>query len=734
MARTGGDTRVDRWFRRAFLTDVGPDRRISAWSPIVLVRMAVIGAITVAVQFDDVEGRTAVTLLLLAAIAAQPIIARGGRSAEATWRRLFVADLAFSTAIALVARNVATNHVLVMAGLIGAAATCFWFRGFLLFAAAAIASASVVLVASDVGRPEQGIVMVAVVGLGFGAWMLRARVVAESARRDRQQTLDAAGGVFVFGLVGDSVFHCDGDLAGLLGGHYRDGRLDLRTTVHPEDIDDFWLPDELLVEGFEIDRTARFRTDDGGWRWIRESSRVVERNGRLEVRGLMLDHTDQLDGLLRARTEATTDSLTGLANRRVLVHLLDRDHRDGRHLVLFDLDGFKRVNDTLGHEAGDELLKAVAQRIGAQIRSADLLVRLGGDEFALVIDETPDPGGALAVVDRILDAIAEPVEVNGVVLDVEVSAGMVREDADSCGSRTMLRRADLAMYAAKRSEDRRRCFSIEMEQRHGRMAQLVQDLPAALATLDLRLFFQPIVDIRTGRVVAAEGLARWEHPAYGLLTPAEFLDVVLVSSQAVSFTREMVGDAIEMASRTSAVGLDLDIAVNVPTSTIEDPAFARWFFERCDETAADPSRIVFETSERELHHGHRAVDAIDEFAARGVTMAIDDFGTGHSTFERLRWRQVSQLKLDHRIVQGAATDARDAIILQSVVDLAKRLGYTVVGEGVESEAQRAMLAEFGVDLVQGYLFAPALDRSEFLAFAAAGSVGNRMLAARTSAG
>lgn len=709
-------SRLESALLRLFGRGHGRGDRVSPFAPVILVQMAVIAAIAIATPFQQPEHIEWVLVMLAVAFVGHPIVALLTSSSERTWQGLFVLDLVVSTAIATIAPSVAMNHLILVVGLIGGAAMCSGVGGFLVFTAASVGSMAIVVARSDLDYPGQTLFAATVIGMIFGAWMLRSRLVATGLTSDLERTVVASGGLFFEATVDDPTPSFLGDMRSLLGWTPDDGDLSLHHLIHPDDLDDYWIPSELLIEGTEIERLARFQTKHGNWRWMREFSRVVRRGGELRVSGLLFDHTDQIDGLHQATTDASTDSLTGLANRRVLVKLLDRSTAPGRHLALLDLDSFKRVNDTLGHEAGDQLLRIVASRIASHVRSNDLVARLGGDEFAIVLDPGDDPSALIGVVDRVVESIAAPMSLNGVVVNTTASAGVVVESESCNGSTVLLRRADLAMYEAKRTTNTHEVFSTALESDHGRKGQLARDLAAALAANELELYFQPIVDIRTGSVVGAEGLARWKHPAYGELSPIDFLDVVLVSSQAGAFTRTMVGHGLDMAKRLDVDGYRFPISVNLPVAALQDDGFGTWLLGRCRAKGVLPSRMIFEISERELHVEGRAEAAITRLASHGAGVSIDDFGAGHATFDRLRWHDVGQLKLEQSLVQGAPVDERDGVILANVVRLADELGYLVVGEGIETERERVELERLGVVQGQGFLFSPALDPDAFVEY------------------
>ncbi|MEM9040484.1 MAG: GGDEF and EAL domain-containing protein [Actinomycetota bacterium] len=693
------------------------DEPIHPRSGIVLLRIGLIATIALTSFVEPLEQRAALLATCATVVLLQPVIAHWAGTRRRAWQAFLLTDLLAATAIAAGEPALHMQYVVLTIALTSASAAWYRARGFLLFVALSVVGAVLVTLESGPDEAFRVGVAIAVASSSVGLAVLQMRLAAEQSRRDVGLSLEAAGGVAYTGWVDDEYVTFSHGAERLLGiTPDEHGRVNFKELLHPDDVDEFWLPEEECVPGRTLERAGRFRTSSGDWRWLRGVVQVSERRGGRHLRGLMYDLTQEKTRLLKARLEATTDSLTGLSNRRALLRLLDEEVVVGRHLVLFDLNTFKRVNDTLGHHAGDELLRIVADRIGACIREQDLLVRLGGDEFALVISGFRDTPSARSLVDRILRSITEPMTLNGVQVSVSSSAGIVRETAELSGSTEMLRRADLAMYEAKRSSGRLSVFRSELETDHVRKAALVADLPRAIERNDLQLFFQPTLAADGSGVVGAEGLARWDHPDFGMLTPSDFLDVVLVSSQAGAFTQSMVRRALAVAKRLADGGRPQQIAVNVPVTTLEDSSFHTWFTEFCAITQVDPGLIVFELPESELRDGPDTQAAISRFAAAGVTMSIDDFGSGQTALDRLHWYDVRRLKLDSRLVERAEFDERESTILRNLISLAKELGYEVAAEGVETDGQLAQLRRFGVDEVQGYLFAPALDEEDFVAF------------------
>jgi len=559
-----------------------------------------------------------------------------------------------------------------------------------------------------------GLATILTVCFGFAGHQLHRSV--ESTRKELSFAIEASGGYTHVTKLGEGLLAVSGNVEQVVGWPRREWMtMDQFRVVHPDDHHRFEVSPEEIFPGQVLERTGRFRTKDGRWIWLRDVSRVVDVGSHLELHGFTVDITAVRAGLDRATAEATTDPLTGLANRRALIDALSGLADTAvHHLVLIDLNRFKEVNDTLGHEAGDVLLRVVGDRIAESMSSSQFLARLGGDEFAIIHRDDVESDAVVAHLAHLAVDLMRPIEISGVNVSTSISAGIVRAHPSHADCSTMLRYADMAMYAAKHQRVTSVVFDDRMGDRLEQRLSLSTQVDAALPSGEIVLHYQPIVDARSGEIVGAEGLARWEHPRLGLLTPDAFLDVILLSERSGDFTRYMVGHAIDAASRFSSLGHPIPVSVNVPVRSIEDSDFEKWFVAACETAAVAPDRIVFEVTERDLHDGSATVEAIDRLSDIGVGIAVDDFGTGHATFDRLRWRNVSQIKLDRDIIRSLATDERDGVIVRSIIDLAHALGYAVVAEGVEDTGQLEVLRAMGCECVQGYLFSRAAPMNDFL--------------------
>lgn len=412
--------------------------------------------------------------------------------------------------------------------------------------------------------------------------------------------------------------------------------------------------------------------------------------------------------LREAERLALYDVLTGLPNRVLfgdrVEHALELARRDGSSvaLLLMDLDRFKEVNDTFGHHAGDLLLRDVGPHLRDELRAGDTLARLGGDEFAVLL---PGAGAAVstAVAERILRALERPFVVEGQPLNVGASVGIACSPEHAGDAETLLRRADLAMYVAKRGHGTWAMYTADQEEGGADQLALMAELAAGIDSGQLSLRYQPQLDVCSGRVVAVEALVRWEHPVRGLLRPDRFVPVAERSGLIHRLTERVLLDAIHQARVWQAEGRDIQVAVNVSTrDLLEDhmPARLRGMLEAA---GLPPDRLVLEITESGLMVDQdRAVATVARLRDLGVGISIDDYGTGYSSIVYLRRLAPTELKIDRSFVVATGSDADARAIVRATVELAHVLGLSVVAEGVEDAATRDLLAGVGVDRLQGY--------------------------------
>ncbi|MEH0819035.1 bifunctional diguanylate cyclase/phosphodiesterase [Micromonospora sp. CPCC 205739] len=420
----------------------------------------------------------------------------------------------------------------------------------------------------------------------------------------------------------------------------------------------------------------------------------------------------------RSSYEAVHDALTGLVNRAAMLSKGDQALRQLAHdhpvaLLLLDINQFKEVNDTLGHAAGDQLLRLTANRLGALARPGDLLGRLGGDEFALLLTSVPVIGDrtapmayALRQAREIAERLAAPTEVAGVRMSVEVSVGVVVAGAGTADLTELLRRADIAMYQAKEGGGSVAAYDSSRDAASTDQLALLAELREALQVDDqLVLALQPAVDLATGAPTGVEALIRWRHPRRGWLGPVDFIRPVENSEQLGAFTRYVLDKALAVAADWARDGLDVPISVNLSARSLLDPRLPAEIADALRRHQVPPQRLVLEITETVVMSELEVIDEVlATVRAMGVQLAVDDFGTGFSSLTFLTRIAVDELKVDRSFVIRMAESPEAAAIVRTTVGLAHELGLRVVAEGVETAEQRLALAELGCTAAQGYHF------------------------------
>ncbi|HET9944296.1 MAG TPA: bifunctional diguanylate cyclase/phosphodiesterase [Actinomycetes bacterium] len=414
---------------------------------------------------------------------------------------------------------------------------------------------------------------------------------------------------------------------------------------------------------------------------------------------------------------ALFDALTDLPNRAQLQQRIEdalADHGDSATsvgLVVLDLDRFREVNDTLGHRHGDALIREVAVRLAAQADGA-LVARLGGDEFAVLLTDVADEAAAIATAEHLRAALHAPVEVDGVSLVVDVTAGVSLHPQDAADASAMLQHADVAMYVAKSSHRGVSLYDPAADENSPARLRLLAELARGIRHDELVLHYQPKCDL-TGAVRGVEALVRWQHPERGLLLPAEFVPVAERTGLIHPLTDFVIDRAVGQAAAWSAAGRPVAVAVNVSTRSLLDPGFAERVLAILAAHRTPAQLLGLEITETTIMEDpDRALAVLTRLAGEGVRLSIDDFGTGYSSLAYLKSLPVHELKIDRSFVAGMVGNPRDQVIVDSTVALGRRLGLEVVAEGVEDEATRAALEGLGCELAQGYLFSrpvPAAD-------------------------
>ena len=473
-----------------------------------------------------------------------------------------------------------------------------------------------------------------------------------------------------------------------------------------------------LARRFEAHRFERTRPD----------GRILEIRGRpLPGGGFVTMYTDITERRVaeqRIRELATRDALTGLPNRVWFSELLNLAIHTARRYtrqlaVLFiDLDRFKIINDTMGHEAGDTLVKEIGKRLEAALRASDVVARLGGDEFVVLLQELQCPDQAATVARKLLAAVTQPVTIRNVQCRVTASIGICIFPDDAQDEQTLMRNADIAMYLAK--EDGKNTYQfyskVDKKQLFESMS-METHLRTALARGEFSLNYQAKLDLRTHRITGVEALLRWHSPELGMVSPVLFIPVAEQAGLLVAIGRWVLKTACEQNVHWQRMGFPrTSVAVNLSACQFTQDGLLADIAEALGASGMDPRLLELEITEgMMIHDVARAVQQLDAIKALGARVAIDDFGTGYSSLAQLKRFPIDSLKIDRSFIRDIPTDPADRAIVEAIIAMAKTLSLTVVAEGVETTDQQHFLRDRGCDEMQGYLFSRPLSADGMVA-------------------
>jgi diguanylate cyclase (GGDEF)-like protein len=418
--------------------------------------------------------------------------------------------------------------------------------------------------------------------------------------------------------------------------------------------------------------------------------------------------------------QALHDSLTGLPNRmlfqqRLAAAIDDARERDGRIAVmLMDLDHFKEVNDTLGHHFGDQLLKEIGPRLSTVLRDGDMMARLGGDEFGVLLPDLPEDEVAFSIARRLLEELQEPVSVEGLALDVSGSLGIAIFPTQSRDAESLLRRADVAMYAAKEAGGGYEVYTPEMDQHNPSRLTLVSQVRPAIERGEFEMYYQPKVRLSDGRVAGAEALIRWNHPERGMVSPDEFIPLVEKTVLLSPLTTYVMEHVMRQWRVWADEGTAIPIAINLSPRSLLDRQLPDQVAALLERFAMPPAYLRLELTESFLMaDSGRSNAVLHELARTGLSLSIDDFGTGYSSLSHLKALPIDEIKVDRSFVMDMNEDGNDYMIVRATVDLGKNLGLRVVAEGVEDRETFDRLGDFGCDEAQGYYISRPMPLDEF---------------------
>lgn len=471
-------------------------------------------------------------------------------------------------------------------------------------------------------------------------------------------------------------------------------------------------------EGHELGRLAR--------NFLHMASRLRERDEALTNRARELEHevSERISSEHRMQHMATHDALTGLANRTLLMDRLQQALVAGARnqqviAVLFiDLDNFKQINDTLGHDAGDDVLRHVGAKVSLLLRKSDTLSRMGGDEFVLLLPAIGRKEDAMVIAEKIIASLSETIEVGGVNFAITPSIGISSFPSDGDDAQTLLKNADIAMYRAKEyGRNGFQCYTPDMGQRASEVLPMEVAIRSALANDEFELYFQPKVDARSQAIVSSEALLRWSRPGFGLLSPGAFIPF---AEERANLMRAIDGYVLRKAcvhlARWRSSGVPLKpIAVNLSASQFARAGMIAELEDLLAEFCLDGKLLTLEVTEGVLlAEGGVAADNMAALRRMGVQVSIDDFGTGFSSLSYLHRFPVDELKIDRSFVSKIGRTDKDAALVKAIIGLGRDLSLRVVAEGVETADQADYLARNGCDVLQGYLFYLPMSEENFL--------------------
>ena len=406
---------------------------------------------------------------------------------------------------------------------------------------------------------------------------------------------------------------------------------------------------------------------------------------------------------------AYTDTVTNLPNRTRFRELVQEAVLSGQReqrpiaLLLTDLNRFKDVNDTLGHEIGDSLLQQVGMRLRSKLFAPDMVARLGGDEFGILLPRLADCRDVKHVIQKIHDCLETPFMIQGIPIAVEISIGVALMPDHGDNADVLMQRADIAMYRAKQMASNYVVYENEFNRHSPERLGLMAELRNGIDQNQLLLHFQPKLELKTGRISSAEALIRWQHPRLGMLPPDKFILTAEQTGLIGPLTRWVLMGALKYHLSLHRDGFQLRVAVNLSARSLHDPHLPDMIVDALNVTGAEPAMLMLEVTESAIVlDPKRAKENLAALSSMGVSLSIDDFGTGYTSLASIKHLPINEIKIDKSFVTNMLNDKKDAMIVRTVIEFGHNFGLTVVAEGVETQAVLETLAAFGCDKVQGY--------------------------------
>ncbi|MCM2339857.1 EAL domain-containing protein [Rhodoferax sp.] len=514
---------------------------------------------------------------------------------------------------------------------------------------------------------------------------------------------------------------------------YDDGELqssvaELDALVHPEDLGRLQLDRQAHLDGITLTYSNEHRVlcKDGNWKWVHSRGMVISRDAQgraLRMLGTHADITERKTADALVWQQAHFDALTGLPNRRLmrerLIQEIKKCRRSGHKLALLfiDLDHFKEVNDTLGHDRGDELLVEAAQRIQRCLRETDTVARMGGDEFTVIITGMADEANLQSILPKLLNTLSASFQLGLDQVFVSASMGVTVYPTDTLEVDDLLKNADQALYVAKAAgRNRFSFFTPALQEAAMQRAQLTHDLRAALPAQEFRVVYQPIVTLATGKIHKAEALIRWQHPKRGLISPAEFIPVAESSGLIVELGEWIFAQAAAQVKNWRAeLHPEFQVSVNKSPLQFENPNpnHIPWIDQLRVLGLPGESVVVEITEGLLLSTSNGVVEQLLKLRDEGINVSLDDFGTGYSSLSYLQKFDIDFIKIDQSFVRHLKAGTTDLVLCQAIIAMAHALGMKVIAEGVETAEQRDLLKAAGCDYAQGYFYSRPVNPAEF---------------------
>ncbi len=581
---------------------------------------------------------------------------------------------------------------------------------------------------------------------------LEEEALRKSQNMFRRITESIPGILFIFDLVEGRLVFANREISSVLGYSHEEvqqwGAVWPEKIVHPEDFAMIKEKEKSLLSasnGEFIEMEIRIKHADGEWRWV-SCSEIVFTRTREGLPKQILGTARDITGMKRAEQEIPTlydnlkkmkeeikhmayyDDITGLPNRRLFTSLLSleiaRSQRHGKKIALLflDLDRFKVINDTLGHEAGDELLKAVADRLKATVRATDTVARLGGDEFTIILSSVVQAEDAAAIAQKIVDSFHMTFVIAGNEYHMTTSIGISVFPDDSEEIDTLMRYADMAMYHAKKeTRDAYQFYDPEMNVRSSERMKLYTALRQAVERGELSVHYQPQIDMKGRKIVCAEALVRWQHPEMGLLEAARFVPLAEETGFIMDIDEWVLRTVCAQVGSWKDAGLPLvPVTVNLSSRQFQSATLPNRVAHILNETGMSTDRLYLEiTEDMAMNNIGRTAANMKELVEMGLHISIDHFGIGYSSLNCLKRLPVERLKIDKSFVRDIATDPVDRAVISAVTAMAYNMSLKVIAEGVETEDQIPFLRLAGCDEMQGFLFSRPLPAGEFARLLAA---------------